>query len=89
MAQCGAEAISVDQKNDIAATVNKVGDKVLVFGNLDPYNVLVTGTPDQIRTTVQGILDAGVDALWPGCDIWPSVSEENMRALMETAHGRS
>jgi len=84
MAESGAEAISVDQKNDIAATVNKVGDRVLVFGNLDPYNVLANGTPDGIRAKVQEILAAGVDALWPGCDIWPSVPAENMRALMST-----
>jgi [methyl-Co(III) methanol-specific corrinoid protein]:coenzyme M methyltransferase len=82
MAESGAEAISVDQKNDVAATVKKVGDRVLVFGNLDPYNVLVNGTPDDIQANVQGILGAGVDALWPGCDIWPSVPAENMQALM-------
>lgn len=85
MADCGAEAISVDQKNDVARTVNTVGDRVLVFGNLDPYNVLVNGTPDEVRANVRRILEAGVDALWPGCDIWPSVPVENMRALMATA----
>jgi|GEM_PF-37484 [methyl-Co(III) methanol-specific corrinoid protein]:coenzyme M methyltransferase len=84
MADAGAEAISIDQKNDVADAVKRVGEKTLVFGNLDPYNVLVTGTPELIREKVRGILDAGVDAVWPGCDIWPSVPQENMQALVET-----
>lgn len=84
MAEAGAEAVSIDQKNSAADAVKRIGDKVLVFGNLDPYSVLVTGTPDAIRDKVKGILDEGVDALWPGCDIWPSVPPENMKALMET-----
>ncbi|MBI4321505.1 MAG: MtaA/CmuA family methyltransferase [Chloroflexi bacterium] len=84
MAEAGAEAISIDQKNDATDAVKRIGDKVLVFGNLDPFGVLVNGTPDLIREKVKGILDAGVDAVWPGCDIWPTVPEENMRALMET-----
>ncbi len=84
MAESNADAIAVDQKNDIARTVETVGDKVMVFGNLDPFNVLVTGTPEDIGLSVRSILDAGVNALWPGCDIWPSVPAENMHALMQS-----
>lgn len=84
MAKAGAEAISIDHKNDVADAVTRVGDKVLVFGNLDAYNVLVNGTPDLVREKVTAILDSGVDALWPGCDIWPTVPVENMQTLMET-----
>lgn len=85
MADCGADAISVDQKNDLARTVATVGDRVLVFGNLDPFNVLSMGTPDQVRESVTHIVQAGAHALWPGCDIWPSVPVENLQALMQTA----
>jgi len=24
----------------------------------------------------------GVNAVWPGCDLWPSVPKENMEALV-------
>jgi len=27
-------------------------------------------------------LKAGVNAVWPGCDLWPEVPQENMEALM-------
>jgi len=90
MAESGCTAISVDQKNDVAATRRKLGEKALVFGNYDPYNVLVTGTPELVRETMAKIIDAGVSAVWPGCDIWPTVPGENMLAMMDAVrnHGR-
>jgi [methyl-Co(III) methanol-specific corrinoid protein]:coenzyme M methyltransferase len=84
MAESGAKAISVDQKNDVAETRKKLGPKALVFGNYDPYNVLVAGTPDLVRTTIKKCLDDGVSAVWPGCDIWPTVPPDNFKAMMET-----
>lgn len=85
MADCGATAISVDQKNDLAASRATVGPNVLLFGNLDPYKVLVQGTPEDVRRAVRSCVEAGADAIWPGCDIWPTVPAENMRAMMAAA----
>ena len=62
MVESGTKAISVDQKNDVAETRKKVGPKTLVFGNYDPYNVLVAGTPDLVRTTIKKCMDDGVSA---------------------------
>lgn len=84
MLESGARAISVDQKNDVAETRKKLGSDVLIFGNYDPYNVLVAGTPDRVRETIKRCIDDGVSAVWPGCDIWPTVPEKNFRAMMET-----
>jgi [methyl-Co(III) methanol-specific corrinoid protein]:coenzyme M methyltransferase len=83
MAESGAAAISVDQKNDVAQTRAKLGPKALVFGNYDPYNVLVAGTPELVRATVRTCVDDGVSAVWPGCDIWPTVPPENVRAMLD------
>jgi [methyl-Co(III) methanol-specific corrinoid protein]:coenzyme M methyltransferase len=83
MAESGAKAISVDQKNDVAETRKKLGPRALVFGNYDPYNVLVSGTPELIRTTVRKCMDDGVSAVWPGCDIWPTVPAENFKTMMD------
>ena len=55
MVESGATAISVDQKNDVAETRKKLGPKALIFGNYDPYNVLVAGTPELVRTTIQQV----------------------------------
>ncbi len=86
MADCGADAVSFDQKNDIAETRKRLGDDVILLGNLDPYNVLVEGTPEEIDSSVKEIIESGVNAIWPGCDIWPTVPRENMEALITATH---
>lgn len=83
MAESGCRAISVDQKNDVADTRRKLGPRALVFGNYDPYNVLVTGSQDLIRQTMKKCMDDGVSAVWPGCDIWPTAPPDNMKAMMD------
>jgi [methyl-Co(III) methanol-specific corrinoid protein]:coenzyme M methyltransferase len=83
MVESGARAISVDQKNDVAETRKKVGNDALVFGNYDPYNVLVAGTPDLVRQTIKRCMNDGVNAVWPGCDIWPTVPADNIRTMMD------
>ncbi len=82
MTESGASAISADQKNDVAETRKKIGS-ALLFGNYDPYNVLVAGTVETVRQTVRKCIDDGVDAVWPGCDIWPTVPAENIKAMMD------
>lgn len=87
MIETGATAISVDQKNDIVESRKTLGNDALIFGNLDPYNVLVQGTPEKIRDAVRKCIDDGVSAIWPGCDIWPTVPPENFRAMMDEING--
>ena len=69
MALCGADAISVDQKNDVAESRKNVGPDMLILGNIDPYGVVVKGKPDDVDNAVREAISNGVDALWPGCDI--------------------
>jgi len=82
MALCGADAISVDQVNDVAETRKKLGPDAFILGNLDPYKVIVTGTPDDVDNAVKETVANGVNAIWPGCDIFPTAPKENMKALM-------
>lgn len=82
MAQCGADAISVDQVNDLAESRKKLGPDVFILGNIDPYKVIVTGTPDDVDNAVKEAVANGVNAIWPGCDIFPTAPRENMEALM-------
>ncbi len=85
MALCGADAISVEKKNDVAETRQKLGPDVLIFGDVDAYGVLVEGTPDDVDKAVKEAIDAGVNAIWPGCDIWPTAPRENLEAMMAAA----
>ena len=84
MKESGATAISVDQKNDLVDARKKLGQDALIFGNFDPYNVLVEGNPDLVKETMAKCLDDGASAIWPGCDIWPTVPPENFHTMMDT-----
>jgi [methyl-Co(III) methanol-specific corrinoid protein]:coenzyme M methyltransferase len=85
MNECGADALSVDQKNDVVETRKKLGDDVLIFGNFDPYGTLTTLEDiSEVENVIKQCVDNGVDAVWPGCDIWPDVKQENMEAYVRT-----
>ncbi len=83
MRECGADAISVEQKNDVAATRQKLGKDAVILGNIDAYNVLVTGKPSDVESAVAAAIRNGVNGIMPGCDIWPEVPAENMLAMVE------
>lgn len=82
MAMCGADAISVEQKNHIAESRQKVGPDVLIFGNIDTFNLMVGGKPEEVDSAVRQAIADGVNAVWPGCDLWPTAPKENMVALV-------
>lgn len=82
MALCGADAISVEERNHVAESRKKVGPDVLIFGNIAGYTTLVEGKPEDVDSAVKEAITNGVNAVWPGCDIWPTVPKENMEALI-------
>ncbi|GAB4505734.1 MAG: MtaA/CmuA family methyltransferase [Anaerolineales bacterium] len=84
LAASRADALSVDQTNDLAASRKEVAE-ALLFGNLDPVGLLSQGTPAEIREAVQSVVRSGADAVWPGCDLYPYVPVENLRALVEAS----
>jgi [methyl-Co(III) methanol-specific corrinoid protein]:coenzyme M methyltransferase len=85
MALCGADALSVEKKNNVTETRKKLGPDVLIFGELDAYGVLSQGKPGDVDQAVKEAVERGVNAIWPGCDIWPMVPKENMETLMAAA----
>ena len=84
MNECGADAISVDQKNNMAESRRKLGDDVLILGNFDPYGTLVTGELSDVEPVIKQCIDDGADSVWPGCDIWPDAKKENVEAFVKT-----
>jgi len=86
MNECGSDAISVDQKNTLSESRKKLGNDVLLFGNFDPYGMLCKPetTVLEVEETIKKCIDDGVDAVWPGCDLWPDVKEDNMKAYTRT-----
>ncbi len=81
LGQTGADAISVDQLTDLAAARLALKD-VMLFGNIDPVATLYRGDEAQVHEAVSKAKEAGVDAIWPGCDLVPSTPIQNIKALM-------
>jgi len=88
MNQCGADGLTVDIKCDVAEARKKLGDDVLLMGNVDTY--AMTCDPETPREAtvahIKEIIDNGVDAVMPGCDLWPAIIEDNMKAAVDTTH---
>jgi uroporphyrinogen-III decarboxylase len=81
LAQTSVDAISVDQLNDLTAS-RKVLTDTLLLGNIDPVAMLWQGNETQITEAVQAAKEAGVDAVWPGCDLVPQTSLENIKSFV-------
>ena len=84
MANTKADAISVEKKTDVSKARQLLGKEALIFGNLDTYQILCMGSPEDVEREVMRSLRDGVSAVWPGCDLWPEIPAENMRVMVET-----
>lgn len=84
MLASGADAISVETKNDLAKSRQDIGYDPLLFGHIDAYGVLVLGTPEIVEQATLKSIEGSVDAVWPGCDIWPEAPVANVKAMVDT-----
>ena len=82
LGQTGAEAISIDQTTDVRAAREALKG-TLLFGNIDPVATLWQGDEAPITEAVRGAKEAGVDAIWPGCDLVIQTPLKNLRTLTE------
>ena len=81
LAQTGADAISVDQMTSLATAREELEDTML-FGNLDPVTTLFRGDEAEITEAVQRSKEAGVDAVWPGCDLVIPTPISNIKSFI-------
>ncbi len=81
LSQTGADAISLDQTVDLAAARLALKD-TLLFGNLDPVETLSRGDSTQVAEAVIRAKEAGVDAIWPGCDLVVQTPIQNIKSMM-------
>jgi len=82
LAQTDADAVSVDQLTDLAMAREALKD-VMLFGNIDPVANLFRGDKTQVAESVSKAKEAGVDAIWPGCDLVPATPIQNIKALLK------
>ena len=80
LAQAGADAYSLDQTVDLAAARLALKDSLL-FGNIDPVETLYRGDRARVAAAVDSAKAAGVDAVWPGCDLVIQTPVQNIREM--------
>ena len=83
MAESGADALSVDQTNDLAHSREVLGTEAILIGNIDPVGTLIHNDETSIRSSVRHAIESGVDAIWPGCDLSPQVPGPSMRVMVD------
>jgi uroporphyrinogen decarboxylase len=89
ISKTGVGLISIDSKVDIAAAKSVFSGVMCLGGNVNPVSVIKDGTPAQVEevglSCLQKAAPGGGFFLMPGCDIPPSVPEENIKTLIDTA----
>ena len=81
LAQAKADAVSVDQLTELFSG-REVLKETLLFGNIDPVATLYRGDEKNITEAVQRSKEAGVDAVWPGCDLVPSTPIQKIKTMI-------
>jgi [methyl-Co(III) methanol-specific corrinoid protein]:coenzyme M methyltransferase len=80
LARTGADAISIDQTVDLASARLALKD-TLLFGNIDPVGTLYRRDKAKVAESVVRAKEAGVDAVWPGCDLIIQTSIQNIQTM--------
>jgi uroporphyrinogen decarboxylase len=84
---CGFE---LDYKTDATIAKSTAGARHVLFGNIDPSEVIARGNPETVREKTRRLISVwkpgGHFILNAGCAIPPTTPSENIRALIETAH---
>ncbi|HEX6269055.1 MAG TPA: uroporphyrinogen decarboxylase family protein [Anaerolineales bacterium] len=84
LGEIGADAVSIDQTTDLITARATLLD-TLLLGNIDPVETLWRGNRAEVREAAHRARAAGVDAVWPGCDLVLQTSIENLEAFVATS----
>lgn len=82
-----ADCFSLDYKVDLRTAKERLAGRMCIAGNINPVAVLDQGTPEDVRRAGEACLEAaaagGGFILTAGCDLPPTVPEENILAMLE------
>lgn len=90
MADTGVKILELDHLVNLVEAKQRVGDKVILMGNLNPTELLLTGSPEAVEMAAKECIESvGKDGryiLSSGCEIPPQAPLENIKALVSAAH---
>lgn len=85
-AATGVSTLSVGPGADLAVVKREVGNKVCIMGNVDPINMLLNGSPEDVRRESIRVIETGKQGggyIFSSGEMVPrDVPEENMRAML-------
>lgn len=84
----GAPTLGVDWFVDLADAKKRIGDKLLLFGNIRPLLILY-GTPEEVAKEAEECIEkagkGGGFCLSSGCEVPPESPPANIKAIVEVA----
>ena len=89
--ETGIDAMSVDEKVDLAYAREVMGDDICLWGNISPTKTLFFGKPGDVDREVKACIEKGVAkngnfVLCSGCMVPAEVPVENIKAMVNAAH---
>lgn len=86
MVNTGADAISIDEKINMAKAKSLIGGRVCLMGNVSPGVTLLSKTPQEVdedcRIAIESAKEGGGFVLAPGCLMPAAVPPENVVAMV-------
>lgn len=89
MAEAGADCISIDNDADLSEARLKVGSRVKLMGNVKPSEVMLEGTPGDVRKAVITCVKEACDnpkgfIVASGCSLPTETPFANIHAMLDT-----
>lgn len=82
--QAGFDAFHFDSVNNIAEMMEIAGNDIMLTGCVNNPNVLLGGTIEDVERQVTEIVRGGVRLISPECAIPTKVSNDNLKAIVDT-----
>lgn len=86
ISETGFTCFHIDSRNDIAEAVKIAGNKLMLTGSINNPSTLTTGSPADVRKEVLYNIQNGIQLISPECAIPFHVTNQNLLALVNTAH---
>jgi uroporphyrinogen decarboxylase len=91
MLETGADGFDLDYQTDARVAHDKMKDRAVFVGNLDPSEVIARGTPELVEERSRELVEIFADTprfvLNAGCAIPADTPPENIRAMIRAARG--
>ncbi len=83
ISRSGLACFHFESKVPAAEAVRLAGGRITLMGNLNNPELLLRGTPEQVRTEARRVHEAGVDIIAPECAVPLTTPTANLRAIAE------